>query len=1062
MLLATVGPASRSRGHGPQNAPPDKTEGQVDYARDIRPILSNHCYECHGPDSGHREGGDPSQGGLRFDQQASAFQDLGGYRAIVPGKPEESELIRRIFSTDEDEVMPPADHPKQLTAKQRDQLKQWVNQGATWSEHWAYSRPQRTTPPRTSDTTWSQNWIDEFILARLEEKGFKPTRTADRRTLLRRVTLDLTGMPPTIEALNAFEQDRSPDAFERVVERLLNSPQFGERLAIYWLDLVRYADTVGYHGDQPVSISPYRDYVIRAFNDNMPFDQFTREQLAGDLLADPNLWQQVASGYNRLGMMSAEGGVQPEEYLAKYAADRVRNASSVWLGSTLACAECHDHKFDPFTTRDFYQFASFFADIKERGLYSGAHASGQWGPNIAVPDDDLQDLLAPLEQQILALEEQLSTPSVALADGQQKWEAAYRQRERHWHIARPESLAADQQVEFKVLEDGSVRVGGPNPESNTYRVRVKALEKPLTAIRLEVLPDHTLPKNGPGRAGNGNLVITEVKVRSLPASADSGIRSWQAASATIEQTVAGESHPDKKWSAQSAIDQDQRGAQWGWAILPRAGQVSVWVGHLQDSSDPQGADKLASDKLASDKPQPDMLEIEIQQNHGTRHTLGRFRISLCDEPNPPAAVAGEQVPANLHATLMNPSQRTPAQATELAEYYRTIAPELAPARKELAEWKQRRNQQIQANTRSTLVTESVTPREMRVLPRGNWMDKSGPVVTPQVPEFLGTLSASERLTREDLANWLVSEDNPLTARVFVNRLWKLLFGAGLSRILDDFGMQGEFPTHPQLLDNLACEFMEKGWDVKHMVRLIVTSAAYQQSSVGSPELTAQDPYNRWLGRQSRYRLDAEVIRDVALAVSGLLVEEIGGRSVKPYQPPGLYQHLNFPKRTYQADAGKNQYRRGVYTHWQRQFLHPAMKAFDAPSREECTAQRPRSNTPLAALVLLNDPSYVESARMLAQRVLLLTPDSGDETIASRIDTMMQWALARPASSAEIQVLTQLLNEQQDYYANHLDEAQALVKVGDTPAAKQLNPSELAAWTSLARAIMNVHEFIVRN
>ncbi len=832
-------------------------EEVIDFDREIRPILADNCYACHGPDEQAREGS--AQEGLRLDTKEGAFAPLGDGRfAIVPGQPDESELVRRVLSTDDSEVMPPSDHRKSLTQTQRTLLAEWVRQGAEWSGHWAYTLPERATPPEVTHTQQVGNWIDRFILALLEQKGIEPSVEADRRTLIRRVSFDLIGLPPSREEVEAFVNDKSEQAWERLVDRLLMSPHFGERMAMSWLDLVRYADSVGYHGDQPVSVSPYRDYVIGAFNHNMPFDQFTRDQLAGDLLPDPTKEQLIASGYNKLGMMSAEGGVQDKEYLAKYAADRVRNAASVWMGSTLGCAECHDHKFDPYTTRDFYRFAAFFADIKERGLYSGAHADGQWGPNVEVVDDVLSLLLASIDPKLQELQAVMQAVTPELTADQEKWKR-------------------------EALVESSTESGDVEPAMK--------------------LPD-------------------EIR---------------------------------------------------------------------------------------------DLLKIDA-------------------------------------------AERTEEQQVKLAAHHRSITPLLEKERKQIAELTKRRDQYVAEHTRTSLITVSVEPREMRVLPRGNWMDGSGEVVQPGVPGFLSQIEKDDRATRLDLADWLTADSNPLTARVFVNRLWKLYFGSGLSKVLDDVGAQGEPPLHPKLLDTLAVEFVESGWNVKHMTKLIVMSRMYRQSSIMRDELRLVDPYNRLLARQSRYRLDAEMIRDNALAVSGLLVRTIGGRSAKPYQPAGLYRHLNFPAREYQQDNDENQYRRGVYTHWQRQFLHPAMQSFDAPSREECTAERPRSNTPLAALVLLNDPSYVEAARVFAAKAL--RADVNDDR--QRVVWIMRHALSRETSEEEWLVLNPLLNSQRQRFADHPEAAKQIITTGLSPTPDDLDTTELAAWTSVTRTVFNMHEFIARN
>ena len=1018
----------------------------VDFTRDIRPILSNKCYACHGPDKEQRQGGDESKGGLHFDTKDGAFASLGGHFAIVPGKPQESELILRINSTDPEEVMPPSDHPKQLTAREKQILVDWIKQGAAWKDHWAYVPPKKHPAPMTQDTTWARNEIDPFILARLEKAGLKPSPEADKRTLLRRLNFDVVGLPPSHDEIEEFLSDNSPKAYEKVVDRLLASAHYGERMAMRWLDLVRYADSVGYHGDQPVSVSPYRDYVINAFNDNMRFDRFTREQLAGDLLPNATRDQLIASGYNRLGMMSAEGGVQPKEYLAKYASDRVRTASAVWLGSTFGCAECHDHKFDPVTTRDFYRFASFFADIKEKGLYSGSHATGNWGPQIDVPNKQLSHLLKPVDQQLAELQKVVDTPTDELVAAQREWESRLPAEFARWHVLKPATVKALHDTKLKVLEDNSIRAGGSSPNQNTYTVTAKIPLKKMTGVRIEVLPDKSLPKNGPGRAGNGNFVITEFRVRRHSAgNGDSTPLVLRNASATVEQTADAQSTSDGKWSAASVIDGDVNGPSWGWAILPEVGQPNNMV---IETGEPV---EIVDDTT---------FTFIIDQNHANpKHTLGRFRISATSSPSPLKAERKSPPPESIQKILATvAANRNDAQTKTLSDYYQSIAPALTETRKQIEDVKKRKQQIVKANTRTTLVTVSVDPRPMRVLARGNWMDESGEIVTPGAPHFLHQIRNEQRANRKDLADWITARENPLAARVFVNRLWKDYFGTGISKVLDDLGFQGETPTHPELLDTLAVEFTDNDWNIKHMVKLIVMSAAYRQSSLMRYELRDVDPYNRLFARQSRFRLDAEIIRDNALAISGLLVRKTGGRSVKPYQPAGLYRHLNFPARKYKHDAGENQYRRGVYTHWQRQFLHPAMKAFDAPPREECTAERPRSNTPLAALVLLNDPSYVEAAAVFAAKVI----KHGGQNTHQRIEWMMQQGLSRNPNKKEVRILSELLDAQFQQYKKQPIEARKLVSIGSSDVPEDIDVVELAAWTAVTRTIFNLHEFITRN
>jgi len=1020
----------------------------VDFRRDVRPILSNHCFACHGPDREQRQGGDEASGGLHFDTRQGAFVDLGGYFAIVPGKPEASQLIERINSTDPDEVMPPPDHPKSLTTQEKQLLVDWIKQGATWKDHWAYILPEGHPAPKTRNTDWPRNLVDAFILTRLEQAGLKPSPQAGRHTLLRRLSFDITGLPPSREEMQAYLSDDSPEAYERAVDRLLESSAYGERMAMRWLDLVRYADSVGYHGDQSVSVSPYRDYVIDAFNDNMRFDRFTREQLAGDLLPDATRDQLIASGYNRLGMMSAEGGVQPKEYLAKYASDRVRNASSVWLGSTVGCAECHDHKFDPFTTRDFYRFASLFADIKEKGLYSGAHASGRWGPQIDVPDKQLPRLLEPIDDQLAQLHETADTHTNELAAAQQQWESQLPAEFTKWHVLKPESAKAQHETELKVLDDGSLLAAGSNPNQNSYTITAKIALENITGFRVEVLPDKSLPNNGPGRAANGNFVMTEFRVsRHSADNEEARPILLQNASATIEQTAAAESAPLDKWSAASAIDGDVNGSSLGWAILPEVGQPNNMV---VETTQP----------IENPKEEEATFSFVIEQNYtGSQHTLGRFRISATTSAYPLKARKNSPPPEDVQKILaVTASERNDEQAETLAAYYRSIAPLLADTRKQIEALDVEKQKVIKANTRTSLITVSVEPRTMRVLARGNWMDETGEVVAPGIPHFLRQIDKQQRADRKDLADWLTARDNPITARVFVNRLWSQFFGMGLSKVLDDLGAQGETPSHPELLDTLAVEFMESGWDIKHMVKLIVMSAAYRQSSLPREELREVDPYNRLLARQSRFRIEAEMVRDNALAVSGLLDRNVGGKSARPYQPAGLYRHLNFPARTYQHDTDSNQYRRGIYTHWQRQFLHPAMKAFDAPPREECTAERPRSNTPLGALVLLNDPSYVEAARVFAANVI----EQGPQDTSGRLAWIMQQALSRNPNKNELEILNNLLDAQLEQYRQQPDEAEKLVSTGLSDVPEDIDVAEFAAWTSVIRAVFNMHEFVTRN
>jgi hypothetical protein len=1027
-------------------APYAAGEEPIRFNRDIRPILSDNCFYCHGPDKNKREAE------LRLDSHEGLHGTGGQPGALIPGKPDDSPMLHRILSTDPDEQMPPPETGKSLTPEQVALIRRWIAEGADFQGHWAFlprdlsvTDPADATPPSDAERNEQQAVdrqmtarIDALVAQGLQSKKLSPAPEADRVTLLRRLHFDLTGLPPSEAEVEAFVNDTSPDAYASLVDRLLASPHYGERMAMWWLDLVRYADTVGYHGDQEMSVSPFRDYVIASFNANKPFDQFTIEQLAGDLLPDATREQRIASGYNRLGMMSAEGGVQDKEYLAKYMSERVRNATGTWLGITLGCAECHDHKFDPFSAKDFYRFGAFFADIKERGLYSGAHADGNWGPFIKVPTPGQEARRDQLDAELKVARDELQKTTPELLAEFAAWEAG----QVMWETLRPESIISLEGVTLKPQPDGSILASGKNPATDSYLLTIGKLPPKVTAFRLEVLPDDSFPRRGPGRAGNGNFVLSEFVVHHRPAAGETLAVALQNPSATYEQTGAITDNPYGKWPIAAALDGDTKGRKWGWAVMEQVGQPHAAVF------------ETASDLTLADG---DSVSIGLWQNlDNPQHTIGRFRLSVTTAPRP--VKISDSIPPAIRAILeIAKGQRTEAQTSELLAHYRTIAPILEPQRKKVAELEKARGE-LEAAMVSTLVTEQVEPRMVRVLARGNWMDESGEVVQPAFPEVLALAPtpADRRLTRLDLARWITDPAHPLTSRVLANRLWKNLFGAGLSAKLDDLGAQGEWPSHPQLLDELAQWMVDSNWDLKRWIRSVVMSRTYRQSSLASPEARQIDPYNRLLARQARFRLDAEFVRDNALSISGLLVNKLGGKSVRPYQPPGYWAYLNFPQREWQNGSGEELYRRGLYTHWQRQYLHPSLLVFDAPSREECTAERPRSNTPLQSLVLLNDPSYVEAARAFAEVVLRA---EGDDS--RKLDLAFRRALSRPITPEESELLTKLLQSQIDHYRQHPEAAKDLLTTGARPSATDIDPVVLAGWTTVARAILNLHEVISR-
>ncbi len=1009
---------------------------RVLFNRDVRPILSDKCFACHGPDKNKREAE------LRLDTEAGLLGAGGEPGVVIPMRSAESRLVERITAADVAERMPPEQFGKPLSDAEIDTLRRWIDQGASWEGHWSFRpiQPPANSSSRDQDD-WVRNEIDRQVLVTMSEHGLVPAAPADPRTLLRRVSLDLTGLPPTPERVAQFLQDASPGAWERYVDELLASPAHAERMAVWWLDLVRYADSVGYHGDQEVSVHPYREYVIQSFWHNKPFDVFTREQLAGDLLPNPTQEQRIASGYNRLGMMSAEGGVQDKEYLAKYIAERVRNLGGAWLGVTLGCCECHDHKYDPFKTKDFYSLEAFFADIEERGLYSGANADGNWGPRIKAPTAEQSQQLAELAAQIAATEQTLATNTPELEREQEAWE----QRRIEWTTLAPASVVSTEGATLTVQADDAVLASGENPATDVYTISFTGLSGKFTAIRLEALPDDSLPQRGPGRADNGNFVLSEFEVKVSPSAAGADAKSitFQHATATFEQSAYSEGHPNGRWAIAAAIDGDQHGPTWGWAIAEQVGQAQSAVFAFAEP-----VELVPSD----------VLTLTLRQSlDSPRHTLGKFRLAIARDELPPRMF---DLPPPAIAAILATSResRSAEQQTELATHFRSIAPSLDATRGRLAQLTADR-EALERAIPTSLVTGTVEPRMIRVLARGNWMDESGEVVKPGFPDCLpSSATAERRLNRLDLANWVVSPENPLTARVFVNRVWKLLFGAGLSRRVDDLGAQGEWPSHPELLDWLAADFRDHGWDVRRLVRQIVLSNAYQQSSVVSSAVRELDPVNRWLARQSAFRLDAEFVRDNALAVSGLLVERVGGPSVRPYQPPGFWAYLNFPQREWQNSQGDGLHRRGVYTHWQRQYLHPSLSAFDAPSREECTADRSRSNTPMQALVLLNDPTYVEAARAFAAKLM---HEGGADTDA-RIQWAFERALLRPAKPEEIAALRTLFENHLAQLRDDPAAVEALTSVGESSAPADLDRVELAAWMSVTRAILNLHETVTRN
>ncbi len=1039
----------------------------VAFNRDIRPIMSDTCFRCHGPDKGSR------MANLRLDIREEALKPTkSGVTPIVPGNPDSSAVVQRIFSKDA-RIMPPEFAHKILTVAQKEVIRRWVAEGAKYEGHWAYQPVQRpAVPERAFADSPVRNPIDAFVQERLTRENLRPAADADGRTLIRRVTLDLTGLPPTPEEVDAFLADRSPEAYEKIVDRLLASPRYAEKQAMSWLDAVRYGDTAGFHGDNILPAWPYRDYVLRAFRDNKPFDAFTREQIAGDLMPNANTEQKVASAYNRLSRMSAEGGLQPREYLAKYGADRVRTTSAVWLGATLGCAECHDHKFDPFLSKDFYSMKAFFADIKETGLVADRGVNA-WGSKLFLATAEQTARLTDLDERIDQTRHALDREASNLVERRAQWEkdvlAQHEAGTLAWQYQRPLTAVSKNGAKLTIYNEepiesnfytggnlvserkpggGVIAAGGPNPDNDTYTMTLRPGAGTWTELGIDVHQDESLPGSRVAR-GADRFLITE-----------------------IDAELAGAKLPFVLATSDKFGEMPENGAMAAIDGDPKTG----WGQSFGESVNPFLALRFAQ-KLTTTA--DSVLTIRLHQDSGLRRaTVGRFRIALSAAGYswPESGKATEKsksakpdvatlniatdrgLPPNvieaLHAAV---GDRTEKQERVALDYFEWAAPELEWLTARLAGLQYQRDL-LQSEVERAMVTEAATPSPTRILPRADWMNESNALVTPAIPGFLGKLDTpGRRANRLDLANWIVSPDNPLTARVFVNRTWREFFGTGLSKTLEDFGSQGEWPTHLELLDWLAADFMET-WDVKHLIRTIVTSHTYRQTSLVSPDLQERDPENRLLARQSRFRMDAEIVHDIALSASGLLVEKFGGPSVKPYQPDGYYGNLNFPKREYSASHGDDLYRRGVYTVWQRTFLHPTLAAFDAPTREECTVNRVNSNTPLQALVLLNDPIFVEAARVFAQNIVA----NGGANLDQRIDWAFNRALSRPASPQEKRILTGLYTKAQTRFRTTPDAAQGLIKVGESPLPPTVKPQELAAMTMVARAILNLHETITRN
>ncbi len=947
------------------------------YNRDIRPILSENCFACHGPDKANQKAG------LRLDVRDAAIQPAkSGDIAIVPGDAEKSTLVARIFTEDSDEIMPPPKSHKNLSAAHKGMLKRWIAEGAAYEAHWSFVPPVK---PQAGDS------IDEFIRAELPRHGLKPSPRADAATLVRRVALDLTGLPPTIEEQRRFA---APESYADMVEHFLSKPAFGEHMAVAWLDAARYADTNGYQVDRDRELWAWRDWVVRALNANMPFDRFTVEQLAGDLLPNPTLDQKIATGFHRNHMLNEEGGIIGEEFLAEYVADRVETTATVWMGQTFNCCRCHDHKYDPFTQQDFYAMKAFFHNVPERGvgLYSNPVRTNA-PPFVRLPAPELEAKIAALNARLKPVEERLK----ASASGDlEPWAREIAAAAVDWQPLKPtEASGGDQPPK---LEGEVVTIGPQESRSNDIRITAKLPPGKLTALRIECATT-----DAEARFQWSELKAGKAKLRPVDA------------------------------AHAKALDGDRR------TLSP----ISVAPG--------RPAQALFELETPLEGPEI-VVTIGVENAGGTT----RWRIFVTDADR--ERIAPENIVA---LAKIGPAKRTAPQRKQLADYrlsqlpgHRRLSDEAAALRKQLAT--------AEAEIPTTLVMEEQKePRPTFVLMRGAY-DKPGERVTAATPAVLPKPAADLPRNRLGLARWLVGRENPLTARVTANRYWQHFFGTGLVRSSEDFGAQGDAPSHPELLDWLAVAFQESGWDVKGLIRLIVMSETYRQASRHPADASRElDPANVWLARGPRHRLPAEVIRDQALAASGLLLGKLGGPAVKPYHPPGLYEQVvaqrDNPKASYQQGSGEDLHRRSLYTYWKRSVPHPAMMLFDVPFREVCAVRRTRSNTPLQAMNLLNDPTYVEAARFLALRMIR----EGGDTVDSRLTHGFRLLLARDPKPQELRILAAAVGRSLKDFTQDPQAAHALLSVGEAKTGDRPDPAELAAYATAAGTLMNLDETVTK-
>ncbi|RFC48474.1 MAG: Protein of unknown function DUF1553/DUF1549/Planctomycete cytochrome C [Verrucomicrobia bacterium] len=1030
--------------------------GNLVFNRDVRPILSDACFQCHGPDEKNRKAG------LRLDLAEPALRPAkSGATPITPGKPAESEVIARIFLDPADsDLMPPHESGKVLSDEQKQILRTWIEQGATYQGHWAFLPPQRPDVPASPGASHP---VDAFLLDRLEEEGLTMQPEADRATLLRRVSLDLTGLPPTLAEQDAFEKDLAPGAYERVVDRLLDSPHFGERMAIEWLDLARYADSNGYQTDGSRQMWLWRDWLIQTYNRNLPFDQFTIEQLAGDLLPNPTRDQLIATGFNRNHRLNGEGGRIEEEWFVETVIDRVETTGMTWMALTLNCARCHDHKYDPVTQREFYQLFSFFNSVEESGVL---HPEGKNGintpPLLRVPSSAQMAQITALEAKIASAKTAHAKAEAQMPAAFADWESSARARllsgksdPTSWTPLAGESAKSLGGATLTRQPDGSWLAGGRNAANDTYEITGPLNEGRFGGILLEVFPDPSLPNQSLGRGSNGNFVLTGIELTIQQPDQS------KASTFSIPLAKAVASFEQSGWPVSSIVDPAAKSR--GWAI----------EGNAPDKRLARRAMFLPASPVQIVKDSRLTARLRHASGFGD-HNIGRFRLSVTQaSPDLASLDGGSDLPPAIRRILaLSPNDRSPADLATLKTHFREAVENPVRQAKSALDAATAERVKFEESLPSTMIMkERPTPRPAFLLTRGEY-DRPADKVNRALPAALPPLPPGAPMNRLGLAQWIVSGEHPLTARVWVNRTWERLFGIGIVKTSENFGSQAEWPMHPELLDWLAVEFTSPtvlpsvhgrpatSWDMKAMLKFLATSRAYRQSSAATPTLIRKDPDNRLLARGPRFRLRGELLRDQALAVSGLLTPAIGGPSVRPYMPKGVWEETTRygDLRNYKPDTGADLYRRTMYTIWKRTAAPPTMLIFDSPTREVCSPKRSRTNTPLQALALLNEVTFVEAARALAERMLR----EGGSSSEARLTTGYRIACGRRPDPATLTILRQGLDARLAHYATAPEAARQLITHGSSKPDPTFPAAELAAYTVTANVLLNLDRVITRD